>query len=121
MAKFGNYFLSSLCRYYNNSVLLCQLLPHCSLKSPGKLFLKYEFTPLLKFEDALGERQIFLYPQASSGWSNFQREVRQISKRKQPNLIHMYIWELCIDEMVRDSTCTRCSEIERGIAIFKTP
>lgn len=35
----------------------------------------------------------FLYTQGSSGWSNNLIDRRQISKRKQPNLIRTCVWE----------------------------
>lgn len=57
----------------------------------------------------------FLFPQNSSGWPNNQLDMRQISKRKLPNLIHAYVWEL----RVRDPVCTRGSEIQRGIKAYK--
>ena len=39
------------------------------------------------------EEQTFFYPHSSSGWSDNQIDMRKISKRKQPNLIHTYVWK----------------------------
>lgn len=47
------------------------------------------------------------------GWSNHQIDRRQISKRKEPHLIHTCVWEPHIHERGRDSTCRRGSKTER--------
>lgn len=60
----------------------------------------------------MGEEQTFLYPQGSSGGYNNQIDMRQIRKRKEPNLICTYLWEPHIQERARDSSCQRGSEIE---------
>lgn len=59
----------------------------------------------------VGEEQTFLYSHGSSGWSNSQIDVRQISKRKLPNLIHTYVWEPHVCES-ETPTCTRVPEVE---------
>lgn len=58
------------------------------------------------------EEQTFLYSQGSSGWSNSQIDMRQISKRKLANLLHMYVWEPHVCES-ETPTRTRVSEVER--------
>lgn len=63
-------------------------------------------------EKSMGEEQTFC-PQVSFSWSNNHIGMREISKRKEPNLIYRYVWEPHIRERVRDPTCTRRSETER--------